>query len=127
MDTGEQDESVFIEVDKTGDVLKRWDLADIISKAMIAGGDDPSQFVFPSPTDWFHSNAAAYNRADDSVLFSSRESFVICLDYQTNAIKWILGDTTKKWHQFPSLAKYALTVTDRRFGPDRATFRFHHL
>jgi hypothetical protein len=77
---------------------------------MIAGGDDPSQFVYPAPTDWFHSNTAAYNRADDSVLFSSRESFVICLDYETGAIKWILGDPEKRWHQFPSLTKFALTL-----------------
>lgn len=117
VDTTQQYESVFIEVDKAGNVLKRWDLADIISKAMIAGGDDPSQFVFPGPTDWFHSNTAAYNRADDSVLFSSRESFVICLDYETGAIKWILGDPTKKWHQFPSLAKYALTVPPGSLPP----------
>jgi arylsulfate sulfotransferase len=110
MDTGQQYESVFIEVDGAGNLLKRWDLAEIISKAMIAGGDDPTQFVYPAPVDWFHSNTATYNRADDSVLFSSRESFVICLDYETGAIKWILGDPEKKWHQFPSLAKYALTV-----------------
>jgi hypothetical protein len=110
MDTPGQYESTFIEVDGAGNVLKRWNLADIISNAMIAGGDDPSQFVFPTPVDWFHSNTVTYNRADDSVLISSRESFIICLDYKTNAIKWILGDTTKKWHQFPSLAKYALTV-----------------
>jgi hypothetical protein len=116
-DTPEQYESVFIEVDKAGNILKRWDLADIISNAMIAGGDDPSQFVFPGPEDWFHSNAAFYNRADDSVLFSSRESFVICIDYQTKAIKWILGDTTKRWHQFPSLAKYALTVPAGGLAP----------
>ena len=116
-DTPQQQESVFIEVDGAGNVLKRWDLADIISNAMIAGGDDPSQFVFPFPSDWFHSNAATYNRADDSVLFSSRESFVICLDYTTNTIKWILGDTTKKWYQFPSLAKYALTVPEGSLPP----------
>jgi hypothetical protein len=63
-------------------------------------GDDPSQFVFPAPTDWFHNNAAYYNRADDSLIVSSRENFVICIDYETSAIKWILGDPAKKWYQF---------------------------
>ncbi|MEP7072514.1 MAG: aryl-sulfate sulfotransferase [Verrucomicrobiota bacterium] len=110
VDTTEQIESVNLEVDATGKVLKRWDLAEIISAAMIAGGDDPSEFVFPAPTDWFHNNTVTYNRADDSVLISSRESFVICLDYETDVIKWILGDPTKKWHQFPSLAKFELDV-----------------
>ena len=39
--------SVNIEVDASGRVLKLWNLADIISAAMRAGGDDPSQFVYP--------------------------------------------------------------------------------
>ena len=92
-------------------------MADIISAAMIAGGDDPSQFVFPTPTDWFHNNGATYNRADDSLIVSSRENFVICLDYKTSAIKWILGDPTKKWYQFPSLRKFALTVAPGSLPP----------
>jgi arylsulfate sulfotransferase len=111
VDTADELETVNIEVDATGKIIKEWHLAQIISDAMIAGGDDPSQFVFPSPDDWFHNNAVAYNRADDSLVVSSREDFVICLDYETEAIKWILGDTTKLWYTFPSLAKYALTVT----------------
>jgi arylsulfate sulfotransferase len=106
-------ESTNIEVDSAGNVVKIWNLADIISAAMIAGGDDPSQFVYPTPNDWFHNNAVTYNRADDSIAISSRENFVICLDYETATIKWILGDATKKWGQFPSLAQYGLAL-----GPD---------
>jgi hypothetical protein len=109
-DTTTHLESVSIEVDASGRILKTWDMAHIISAAMIAGGDDPSRFVFPTPTDWFHENGVAYNRADDSLIVSSRENFLICLDYDTSAIKWILGDPTKKWHQFPSLRKFALTL-----------------
>jgi arylsulfate sulfotransferase len=110
-------ESVNLEVDAAGNVLKKWNLADIISAAMIAGGDDPSQFVYPFPIDWFHNNATAYNRADDSLIVSSRENFLICIDYETSAIKWILGDPTKQWHQFPSLAKYALTLAPGSLPP----------
>ena len=110
VDTTDYVESVDIEVDAAGNVLKIWNLADIISAAMIEGGDDPSQFVYPAPTDWFHNNATTYDRASDSLIVSSRENFVIALDYETGAIKWILGDPTKKWHQFPSLVKYALDV-----------------
>ena len=110
-------DSTNIEVDASGRVLKTWNLANIISAAMIAGGDDPSQFVYPTPTDWFHNNGVTYNRADDSVIFSSRENFLICLDYNTNAIKWILGDPTKKWYQFPSLRKFALTVAPGSLPP----------
>jgi hypothetical protein len=108
---------VNIEVDASGRVLKQWNLAAIISAAMTAGGDDPSQFVHPTPTDWFHNNGAAYNRADDSVIISSRENFLICLDYETSAIKWILGDPTKKWYQFPSLRRYALTLAPGSLPP----------
>jgi hypothetical protein len=62
-------------------------------------------------------NATYYNRADDSVIVSSRENFVICIDYHTGAIKWILGDPTKKWYQFPSLRKFALTLAPGSLPP----------
>ena len=111
-------ESVILEVDSAdGHLQKIFNMADIISAAMIAGGDDPSQFVFPTPNDWFHNNGAAYNGADDSLVVSSRENFLICIDYETNAIKWILGDPTKKWYQFPSLRKFALTVAPGSLPP----------
>ena len=117
-DTTSQFESTIMEVDShDGHVLKTFSMANIISAAMIAGGDDPSQFVFPTPTDWFHNNGATYNRADDSLIISSRENFVICVDYNTTAIKWILGDPTKKWHQFASLRKFAIGVAPGSLAP----------
>ena len=64
VDTVDQTESVNLEVDAGGNVLRTWKLADIISAAMIAGGDDPSQFVYPAPTDWFHNNARAYRSSE---------------------------------------------------------------
>ena len=116
--TPSQHESTVIEVDaSSGNVLKTWKLGDIISAAMRAGGDDPSQFVYPAPNDWFHNNSVAYNRADDSLIVSSRENFLICLDYETGAIKWILGDPTKKWYRFPSLRRYALTLAPGSLPP----------
>jgi len=117
-DTTSYFESEVLEINSSdGAVLKTFNMADIISAAMIAGGDDPSQFVYPTPTDWFHLNGAAYNRADDSLVVSSRENFVICLDYETSAIKWILGDTTKKWYQFSSLKRFAMTVAPGSLPP----------
>jgi hypothetical protein len=117
-DTTTYFESVILEVDKDdGHVLKTFNMANIISAAMLAGGDDPNQFVFPRPADWFHNNGAEYNRADNSLIVSSRENFVICIDYNTTAIKWILGDPTKKWYQFPSLRKFALTVASGSLPP----------
>ena len=120
-DTTTYYESVVMEVDFSGNLLKTWNLADIISAAMRAGGDDPSQFVFrrtaQSNNDWFHNNAVTYDRADDSVIVSSRENFVIAIDYETGAIKWILGDPTKKWYQFPSLRQFALRVAPGSLAP----------
>jgi arylsulfate sulfotransferase len=117
-DTTAYVESIVIEVDKDdGHILKTFNFANIISAAMLAGGDDPSQFVSPAPTDWFHENGAAYNRADNSLVVSSRENFVICVDYNTTAIKWILGDPTKQWYQFPSLRKFAIGVAPGTTAP----------
>ena len=116
-DTTSYYESVIMEVDFSGAVLKTWNMASIISAAMIAGGDDPSQFVSPAPDDWFHNNAVAYNRADDSLIVSSRENFVICIGYSNNAIKWIFGDPAKAWYQFPSLRRFALTTAPGTLPP----------
>src|SRR5215211_1784659 len=108
-DTTSYYESVIMEVDFSGTLLRTWNIASNISAAMVAGGDDPSQFVSTTPDDWFHNNAVAYNRADDSLIISSRENFVICIGYSNNAIKWIFGDPTKAWYQFPSLRAFAVT------------------
>jgi arylsulfate sulfotransferase len=113
VDTVDQTESVNLEVDAAGNVLRSWNLAEIISAAMTAGGDDPRQFVHPAPIDWFHNNACAYRSSDDSLIVSSRENFVIAIDYNTGNIKWILGDPTKHWYEFPSLRQFSLTL-----GPD---------
>src|SRR5262249_41192929 len=55
-DTTTHLEPVVIEVEVSGRVLKTWNMAHIISAEMIAGGDNPGQFVFPTPNDWFHLN-----------------------------------------------------------------------
>lgn len=116
VDTVQWIESVLLEVDAFGNVLHTWNLANIIGAAMIAGGDDPNQFV-QSGVDWLHMNAASYRKSDDSLIVSSREDFVIALDYETGAIKWILGDTTKQWFQFNSLKKYALSPGPNTLPP----------
>ncbi|MEO5719438.1 MAG: aryl-sulfate sulfotransferase [Chthoniobacterales bacterium] len=117
IDTKAYLETIFMEIDTAGTVLQTWNMADIISAAMTAGGDDPKQFVFTSPGDWFHLNAVAYDRADDSLIVSSREDFLICIDYTTGTLKWILGDPTKAWYQFPSLRQYALTLAPGSLPP----------
>ena len=105
-------ESNVIEFQDSGSVSIRnqWDLGSILTAYMSSQGDDPTTFVRPG-VDWFHSNSAIYDARDDSVIVSSRENFVIKLDYKTGAIIWILGDPTKYWFTFPSLRAKALTLT----------------
>ncbi len=116
-------ESTALEIDGTsGAVLNRWDMDQIIGAAMTAGGDNPSQFVAATPADWFHMNATTYNPTDNTLIVSSRENFVIAVDYDmppdgVKKIHWIFGDTTKKWYQFPSLRKFALQASPGTLVP----------
>jgi arylsulfate sulfotransferase len=104
-------ESALAEVSASGRVLKQWDMGAILRRTMQAGGDSSASFV-RDDVDWFHMNSAIYSAADDSLLVSSRENFVVKLDYETGAIKWILGDRTKYWYAgFPSLRALALNLT----------------
>ena len=90
-------------------IPNHWDLGAILSAYMSSQGDDAAAFVRPG-VDWFHSNSAIYDLRDDSVIVSSRENFVIKLDYKTGQIIWILGDPTKYWYTFASLRTKALTL-----------------
>lgn len=116
-DTTEYAEAVNMEVDGAGNLLQTWNMGDIFTKALVAGGDDPSEFVYPTPDDWFHNNSTAYRSSDDSLIVSAREDFVVALDYDDETIKWILGDTTKKWYQFSSLAQLSLGLGPNTLPP----------
>lgn len=103
-------ESILAEVDpETGAVFKQWDLADTFTRHMQSAGEDPGAFVRPG-IDWFHMNAATYDPRDDSLIVSSRENFVVKIDYASGDLRWILGDPTKYWHGFPSLAASSLAL-----------------
>lgn len=110
-------ECVNLEVDRDGNVLRTWNFARIIGDAMTAGGDNRAAFIAKAPNDWFHNNATAYRASDNTLIESSRENFVIGVDYDTHQIKWILGDTTKHWYEFPSLRQYALTLAGGTLPP----------
>ena len=51
------------------------------------------------------------------MIFSCREQFVIGVGYSDKLIKWILGDTDKAWHLYPSLRAFALTVPPGSLPP----------
>jgi len=110
-------EAAILEINPvTGAVLRTFDLATIIENNMLAYGDNPSGFVRRG-VDFFHNNSATYWAAQNTLVVSSRENFVIGIDYTTQQIKWILGDTTKLWYTYPSLRRYALTMTGSSVAP----------
>jgi len=53
-------------------------------------------------------NSATYDSRDDSLIVSSRENFVIKVDYSSGRLIWILGDPAKYWYTFASLRAKAL-------------------
>ena len=76
---------------KTNPPIQTFDMAEILTSYMNANGDNASAFVRPG-VDWFHVNASTYDPSDNTVIVSSRENFVIKLNYATHDIVWILGD-----------------------------------
>jgi len=112
-------EQEIIEVSPTtGQVYKTFDFSQIISQAMSAGGDNPFDFVKNGNNDWFHNNAATYWPSQNELVVSSRENFVLAVDYNTQRIKWILGDPNKNWYKFASLRKYALKLNPGTIYPE---------
>ncbi len=101
--------STLAEITAGGAVRAQWDLGALLSAYMRNHGDDPTPFVRPG-ADWFHMNAAVYDPRDDTLIVSSRENFVVKLDYVSGSIVWILGDPTKYWYTFPSLRAKALAL-----------------
>ena len=94
----------------TNPPIQTFDMAEILTTYMNANGDTASEFVRPG-VDWFHVNASTYDPSDNTVIVSSRENFLIKLNYATHDIVWILGDPTKYWYTFPSLKAKALTLS----------------
>jgi hypothetical protein len=104
------------EITYQGHVIRRWDFAKIIGDWMTSHGDDATLFVRPG-LDWLHVNAQIYDPRDDSLVISSREEFLMKVDYDTGAIRWIFGDPSKYWATFPSLSMLSLTGPKDKYWP----------
>jgi hypothetical protein len=109
-------QSKISEMTMQGHVIREWDFAQIISDYMNANGDDASQFVHPG-LNWLHLNSQYYDANDNSLVVSSREQFVMKVDYDSGEIKWILGDPTKWWHSFASLRAKQITLQPGAYYP----------
>lgn len=106
-------EAILLEVNEDGSYIDQWDLGEIIADHMTLNNEDPTLLVRDG-IDWFHMNSAIYDPSDDSIIISGRELFVIKIDYSTKAIKWVLGDETKYWAEFPSLLALSLHSNDTK-------------
>lgn len=82
-------EDVVVEVDiNTGDIVKTFDLKDILN---MEDGKSENWTSY----DWFHNNSVWYDEATNSITLSGRhQDAVINIDYETGELNWIIGDPT---------------------------------
>jgi len=99
--------SLIYHFDASGNVIKEWNLNQIIRQYL-----PNDQDMVRDSIDWFHSNHVSYDATDDTILVSGRASIgIIKLDYDTGDVIWILGDIQRKWFQYPELQALALLPT----------------
>jgi len=82
-------EDYIVELDRTtGNIIKTWDLKDILNME-----DGKSENW--SSYDWFHNNSVWYDDVTNSITLSGRhQDAVINIDYTSGKLKWIIGDPT---------------------------------
>ena len=80
-------EDYVVEIDrKTGNIVKTFDLKDILK---ITDGKSENWIEY----DWFHNNSVWYDKKTNSITLSGRhQDAVINIDYDTGKLNWILGD-----------------------------------
>ncbi|GGK01714.1 aryl-sulfate sulfotransferase [Lentibacillus kapialis] len=88
---GEYMEDTMIEIDReTGDVVKQIDLKNMFPEQ--AYQDYDSTEAKEGLTDWFHQNSVVYDKHDNSIIISGRNSdTVMKIDYESEEIKWMLA------------------------------------
>ena len=83
-------EDYIVELDRTtGDVVKEIDLTDILDVKTGKNEDYSTDY------DWFHNNSVWYDENTNSITLSGRHvDAIVNIDYSTNKINWIIGDST---------------------------------
>lgn len=86
-------EDYIVEVERnTGNIIKKIDLKDIIDQ-------DEGKNANWIDYDWFHNNSIWYDKKTNSITLSGRhQDAVINIDYDSNKLNWIIGDSTN-WSQ----------------------------
>lgn len=87
-------EDTMIELNReTGEIEKTIDLKDILPEFFYEEYDSTSRE--DGKIDWFHQNSVEYDESDNSIVISGRhQDAVMKIDYETNEIKWIMGDSS---------------------------------
>lgn len=82
-------EDYIVELDrKTGKIVKTFDLKDILNRQ---DGKSENWTAY----DWFHNNSVWYDKKTNSITLSGRhQDAVINIDYKTEKLNWIIGDST---------------------------------
>ena len=82
-------EDYVVELDRnTGNVVKRFDLKDILN---MEDGKSENWTNY----DWFHNNSVWYDKKTNSITLSGRhQDIVVNIDYDSGKLNWILGDNT---------------------------------
>ena len=101
-------EDYIVELDRlTGDVVKTFDLKDILN---MRDGQSENWTAY----DWFHNNSVWYDKNTNSITLSGRhQDAVINIDYDNGKLNWIIGDPTN-WSK--DYQKYFFTpIGDEKF------------
>ena len=82
-------EDYVVELDRnTGNIVKRFDLKDILN---MEDGKSENWTNY----DWFHNNSVWYDKKTNSITLSGRhQDIVVNIDYDSGKLNWILGDNT---------------------------------
>lgn len=80
-------EDMCVLVDReSGDILNTWDYKDILPTDVAFSGSRTDH-------DWFHNNSVWYDEKTNSIVLSGRhQDAIVCFDFETSALKWIIGD-----------------------------------
>ncbi|MEI6271685.1 MAG: aryl-sulfate sulfotransferase, partial [Chloroflexota bacterium] len=110
------EESFIYELSGSGAILDSWDISAIFRAHIRSAGENPDPWIRDG-RDWFHNNSVTFWKQQNQIVVSSRENFVVGIGYTDKKIKWILGDSSKAWHDFASLRSVALTLTGSSIAP----------